>query len=151
MLVRDVMIEDVRTANAKDAVRKVAGVICTQKISGLPVVDDDHNLMGIISEKDILNRLLPSYSDFLDDPIRSRDFEGMETAYFDVLSKNVGDLMTKKPFTVGPDDPVLLAASHMSLHNFRRIPVVEGAKLVGLVALSDIHKSIFKRELGLDG
>lgn len=150
MLVSDVMITNVRTAKADDPVRGVAAIICTNKISGLPVVDDENTLTGIISEKDILKALLPSYSDFLDDPVTHRDFQVMETTYHEVLAKTVSDLMTTKVYTVSPDDPILLAASSMALHGFRRVPVADkDRKLVGIVSLGDIHKAIFKRELGI--
>ncbi|MBF0357572.1 MAG: CBS domain-containing protein [Magnetococcales bacterium] len=150
MLVKDVMITDVLTARKEDSVRSIAGTICTNKISGLPVVDADNVLVGIVSEKDILNSLLPSYSDFLHDPIRGRDFEGMENSYKEILSKTVADLMTNRAFTVSPDDPLMKAASQMALHKFRRIPVVgPGNTLMGIVSLGDIHKAIFKRELDL--
>ena len=149
MQVKDIMIEDVRTVQPEDSVRKAATIICTNKISGLPVVDGENNLVGIISEKDILKSLLPSFTDFLDDPIRARDFEGMEEAYQELLSKSVKALKTKQPYTVNADDPVLLAASRMHLHGFRRIPVVDGTQLVGIISLGDIHKAIFKRELGV--
>lgn len=150
MLVKDVMITDVRTARKEDSVRTIAAVICTNKISGLPVVEDGDILVGVVSEKDILNALLPSYSDFLHDPIRGRDFEGMEASYRDVLSKTVEELMTPRVFSVSPDDPIMKAGSQMAIQKFRRIPVVtEGNKLVGIVSLGDIHKAIFKRELGL--
>ncbi|MBF0368341.1 MAG: CBS domain-containing protein [Magnetococcales bacterium] len=144
------MVKEVRTSRADEAVRSVAGVICTNKISGLPVVDDNGKLQGVISEKDILNALLPSYSEFLDDPIRGRDFESMETSYKEVLSKSVSSLMTSRVFTVSPTDPIMMAASQMALHNFRRIPVVDNDNtLVGIISLGDIHKAIFKRELGI--
>ncbi|MBF0624203.1 MAG: CBS domain-containing protein [Magnetococcales bacterium] len=147
MLVREVMVKQVRSAKPGDSVRSVAGIICTNRISGLPVVDDDNNLIGLISEKDILNTLLPSYSDFLEDPIGARDFVAMEKSYSEILSKDVASLMTRKLFTVGPDDPVMKAASQMAIHNFRRIPVVDKGKLVGVLSLGDIHKAIFQREL----
>lgn len=151
MLVKDVMNAAVRTAKKDDQLRSVAVVICTNKISGLPVIEGEDTLVGMISEKDILNALLPSYSDFLDDPIRARDFESMEKSYKDVLSRTVESLMTKRVFSVAPDDLVMQAASQMALHHFRRIPVVEdGNRLVGIVSLGDIHKAIFKRELAKD-
>lgn len=151
MLVRDVMIRNVRTAKADEPIRSVAAVICTNKISGLPVVDEENNLVGLVSEKDILHALLPSYSDFLDDPVRAVDYEEMEKTYHEVLTKTVKDLMATRVVTVSPNDPLLMAASRMTLHGFRRIPVVdENIKLVGIVSLGDIHKSIFKREFKLE-
>ena len=150
MFVKDVMTTAVRTVRETDLVRVVAAAICTNKISGMPVVDENNALIGIISEKDILNALLPSYSDFLEDPIRARDFEAMEKSYGEVMTKSVSDLMSSRVFSVSPDDPVLQAASQMALQRFRRIPVVEERdKLVGIVSLGDIHKAIFKRALGL--
>ena len=150
MFVRDVMVSNVRTAKKEDSVRAVAATICTNKISGLPVIDENSRLLGIISEKDILNALLPSYSDFLEDPVRARDFLSMENSYREILARSVGSLMTKRVFAVAPDELVMQAASKMALHRFRRIPVVEeGDILVGIVSLGDIHKAIFKRELGI--
>ncbi|MBF0161180.1 MAG: CBS domain-containing protein [Magnetococcales bacterium] len=150
MLVKDVMVTTVRTAKTDDSIRAVAATICTNKISGLPVIDEENRLLGIISEKDILNALLPSYSDFLEDPVRARDFLSMENSYREILSRTVGSLMTKRVFTVSSDELVMQAASRMALHRFRRIPVVEdGIYLVGIVSLGDIHKAIFKRELGI--
>ncbi len=147
MFVKDVMVTSVRTVKRDDSIRSVAATICTNKISGLPVVDDDNRLLGLISEKDILAALLPSYADFLEDPVRARDFSAMEDSYREVLARSVGSLMKKRVFTVSPDELVMQAASKMALHNFRRIPVVENDRLVGIVSLGDIHKAIFKREL----
>ncbi|MEO5376973.1 MAG: CBS domain-containing protein [Magnetococcus sp. DMHC-6] len=150
MLVKDVMIKDVRTASADDTIQSVATVICTNKISGLPVVDGSNHLIGVISEKDILNALLPTYSEYLEDPIRSRDFESMEKSYREVLSKTVGQMMTGRVYTVTADDPIMKAAAQMALRQFRRVPVVDAEnKLVGIISLGDIHKAIFKRELAL--
>ncbi|HIJ82639.1 MAG: CBS domain containing rane protein [Magnetococcales bacterium] len=151
MIVEDVMTRNVRTARKDDTIRTVADIICSQKISGLPVIDEDNHLVGVISEKDILNALLPSYHEFLDDPIRSRDFESMEKSYHAVLTKTVGSLMTTKIFSSSPKDPIMKAASQMALHKIRRIPVVEGGdRLAGIISLGDIHKAIFKKELGLE-
>ena len=150
MLVEDIMIKAVRTIGPDEAIRKAAAIICTNKISGVPVVDDQDNLLGIISEKDILKTLLPSFSEYIDDPIRSRDFEKMEECYSELLTKPVKFIMTEKVYTIDGSDPALMAASRMTLHGFRRIPVVAGEKLIGIVSLGDIHKAIFKRELDLD-
>ncbi len=152
MLVKEVMIKSVRTVKKEDPIRTVAAIICTNKISGLPVVSESGKLAGMISEKDILNALLPSYSDFLMDPIAGRNFQSMEDSYREVLAKTVEELMTERVFSVFAEDPVMKAASQMALQRFRRLPVIdEEGQLVGIVSLGDIHKAIFKRELGLDG
>lgn len=151
MIVKDVMVRDILTARRDDSIRTVAKIICSKKISGLPVVEDGNHLIGVISEKDILNALLPSYSEFLLDPIRARDFEIMEKSYHAVLNKTVAALMTMKVFSASPNDPIMKAASQMALHKIRRIPVVEdGDRLAGIISLGDIHKAIFMKELRED-
>ncbi|MBF0158005.1 MAG: CBS domain-containing protein [Magnetococcales bacterium] len=148
MLVSDIMTTHIRTAKADDTIRSVAAIICTNNISALPVVDENNHLIGLISEKDILNKLLPSFSDFLDDPVRARDFIAMETAYDGVLALEVRTVMTQKVLSVAPDDPVLQAASRMTINKFRRMPVVDrSGLLVGVISLGDIHKSFFKQTL----
>jgi len=148
MRVRDVMMRNVRTAKVDDSVQSVARIICANKISGLPVVDDDNYPVGVISEKDILKALLPGYSEFLEDPIQATDFKAMEHAYRKVLQKKVGELMSRTVYLISADDPVMKAAVQMDLHSFRRIPVVDSDnRLAGIVSLGDIHQTIFMREL----
>nr|CRH07031.1 conserved protein of unknown function [Include CBS domain] [Candidatus Magnetococcus massalia] len=148
MQVQHVMTSTVRTARQDDDLRSVASAICELRISGMPVVDDENRLIGIISEKDLLGALLPSYSDYLADPERGSDFETMESSYPELMSKKVGELMATSVYTCSPDDPVLEAASRMTSHHFRRLPVVDGEnRLLGILSLSDIHQAIFKQTL----
>jgi CBS domain-containing protein len=67
----------------------------------------------------------------------------MEEGYADVLSKKVEDIMSSNPLTISPNAPVLETASYMGLKNFRRIPVVEKHKLVGMVSIGDINRGLF--------
>jgi CBS domain-containing protein len=67
----------------------------------------------------------------------------MEDGYPEVLGGKVEDIMSKNPMTVTPHDPVLEAASYMGLKNFRRIPVVDKGRLVGMVSIGDINRGLF--------
>ncbi len=98
----------------------MAEIIRADKISGLPVVDEDNHLVGLISEKDILKALLPGYTEFLDDPIQALDFQAMERSYGNVLQKRVVELMSRTVYSVFADEPVMKAAAQMDLHHFRR-------------------------------
>jgi CBS domain-containing protein len=70
----------------------------------------------------------------------------MEEGFPSVLKKKVEDVMSMNPLTVSPDDPILEAASYMGLKHFRRIPVVEGGKLVGMVSIGDINRGLFFKQ-----
>ena len=148
MRARDIMDRNIRAAKEDGLVRTVAEIICQDKISSMPVVDEDNRLVGIISEKDILKAMLPGYTEFLDDPIRAQDFQTMEGSYGNVLQRKVGELMIRTVYSISIDDPVMKAAAQMDLHCFRRIPVVgQDKRLAGMISLSSIHQAIFMREL----
>ena len=75
--------------------------------------------------------------------MHSRDFQEMEDGYSEVLRKTVEEIMSRNPLTVSPMTCVLEAASYMGLKNFRRIPVVDEGKLVGMLSLGDINRGLF--------
>jgi CBS domain-containing protein len=141
------MTREVKTARPESRVSEVAIVMCFHKISGMPVVDQAQNIVGIISEKDILHAMFPNLREFMEGE-RLPDFQALETAYKDVVNLGVADLMRRRVITVEPDIPVLKAASIMFLHQFRRIPVAEGQRLVGIISIGDVHKAIFQETFG---
>jgi len=145
MLVKDIMHTEVKTATPDTRIRDVAVVMCLHKISGVPVVDSDNTIIGVLSEKDILKAMYPDVAEYMQNG--RPDFEGLEGRYHDVLNRRVGDLMTSKVFTVSPEIPVLKAVSIMVVHKIRRIPVAENGKLVGIISIGDVHKAIFQTSL----
>lgn len=149
MLVKDIMTTSVKTATPDTLVREVALVMCFQKISGMPVVDRDNNLIGMISEKDILWGMFPELEDVMSGS-GSVDLERLEGGYHDMQGQQVSRLMTTRVYTVEPDWPVLKAASMMFRHRIRRIPVAESGKLIGIVSVGDVHKAIFQHSLVQD-
>lgn len=146
MMVREVMSTGVLTARGTDTVRSVVVKMLSRHCGAVPVVDDGDRLAGIIAVRDVMLPLYPQYGDYIHDNVHSRDFVEMETGYPEVLTKNVEEVMTRNPLTVSPDDPILQAASYMGLKNFRRIPVVECGKLVGMVSIGDINRGLFFAE-----
>jgi CBS domain-containing protein len=146
MLVRQIMTESVRTAQPDTKIRDVALVMCFNKISGLPVVDQDGLIVGMISEKDILWGMFPKMQDYMEHP-ETINFEAMEREYKDVVDMRVSELMSTKVYTVEPDLPVLKAASLMFRHRIRRIPVAADGRLVGIISVGDVHKAIFQTHI----
>ncbi len=146
MQVRDIMETNVKTVTPDTLVKDIALTMVMGRISGAPVVDEHKNLVGIISEKDILKHMFPNLNDFIDGI--APDFEEMEQNYNDTMNCYVKDLMTKNVASVKENIPILKAASMMWLKNFRRIPVANNeGKLLGIVSIGDVHRSIFKERM----
>lgn len=147
MIVKDIMNSSVKTATATTLIKDIASTMCFNKISGVPVVDNDGKLTGILSEKDILKAMFPGVNQIMQEGAKP-DFESMEFDYKDVLDKKAGDLMTQTVASVSADMPLLKAASMMCVKKIRRIPVTdENNKLVGIISIGDVHKAIFQENL----
>ncbi|MBA3753645.1 MAG: CBS domain-containing protein [Nitrospira sp.] len=143
MLVEDVMSTGVVTARSTESVRSVVTKMLSRHCGAVPVVEDHDRLIGMVTLRDVLIPLYPNYGEYIHDSVHSRDFIEMEEGYADVLNQKVGDVMSLNPLTVSPHNPVLEAASYMGLKNFRRIPVVDHGKLVGMVSVGDINRGLF--------
>lgn len=146
MIVKDIMNQSVKTGKSDTLIKDIASLMCLNKISGVPVVDDNDILIGVLSEKDILKAMFPDVATVMEEG--KPDFESIEADYSNVLGKNAGDLMTRTVSSVTPDMPLLKAASMMCVKNIRRIPVTDNnKKLVGIISIGDVHKAIFQENL----
>ena len=143
MHVRDVMSTGVITTRKTDTLRSIVVKMLSRHCGAIPVVDDDNNLLGLVAVRDVMIPLYPNYGDYVHDNVHGRDFSEMEEGYGDVLKKKVEEVMSHNPLTVSPDDPILQAASYMGLKHFRRIPVAQNGKLVGMVSIGDINRGLF--------
>jgi CBS domain-containing protein len=143
MFVRDIMSTGLVTARPNDTVRSVVMKMINRGCGAIPVVENDNDLVGVVTLRDVLLPLFPNYGDYVHDNVHSRDFVEMEEGYPEVLCMKVEEIMSRNPLTVGLDDPVLEAASYMGLKNFRRIPVVQRGKLVGMLSIGDVNRGLF--------
>ena len=146
MIVKDIMNTSVKTATVDAPIKDIASIMCFNKISGVPVVDDGNKLVGVLSEKDILRNMFPGIEEIIDEG-GSPDFEAHENDYKNLLDKKAGDIMTNAVASVSPDMPVLKAASIMCVKKIRRIPVTEDDKLVGIISIGDVHKALLQENL----
>ncbi len=148
MLARDVMTEDVIAVNQDDSVEKVARLLVENKISGIPVIDNDRHILGIITEKDLMVKArelkVPFYITlfdsiiFLENPIRFNSDLRKYTASL------VKDAMTDDVLVVEEETPVSEVVEIMQRKNINRVPVVRNGKLVGIVTRNDVLKSLVK-------
>ena len=150
MLVKNVMTKDVLTVRPDEKVDKVARLLVENRISGVPVVDDQHRVVGIITEKDLMIKAselkVPFYLTlfdsiiFLENPIRFNNDLKKYTATY------VKEAMTSKVITVPEDCPLSEVVTLMQKKQINRVPVVRHGKLIGIVTRNDILKAIVERD-----
>jgi CBS domain-containing protein len=149
MLAKDIMTKDVITVGPGEKVDNVAKLLVDNKISGIPVVDGDYHVLGIVTEKDLMIRAkdfkVPFYITlfdsiiFLENPIRFNNNLRKYTAL------EVKDAMTTKVITVEEDAPVGEVVDIMQRREINRVPVVRHGKLIGIITRNDILKSLVER------
>jgi len=146
MLVKEVMSCSVKTVSSDTRMFDVVSQMCLYRYSGLPVVDSENQLLGIVAEKDVLHYLFPTLDDLMNN-IATINMDEMMGKYKDIVHLKVSELMQSKVITVDPEMHILKAASIMVKHRFRRIPVAQDEKLVGMMSLGDVHKAIYQTNI----
>jgi CBS domain-containing protein len=120
--------------------------MCLYRLSGLPVVEAGR-LVGFVAEKDVLSRLFPDPGGFP----RRHGRRGLRRHGSPVPGRHASEdrrhHVHAGDYGVSPEMHALQAASTMVRHNFRRIPVVTGDTLEGMVSLGDVHKALFHANL----
>ena len=143
MKVSDVMTRTPLTCMENDTLRRTTEKMVMRRCGAIPVVDEENNLVGIVTIRDTMLPLYPNFGEYVHDAVHSRDFEDMEENYKKVLCMKVKEVMTENPLSIEADKPVLKAASFMGLRNLRRIPVTEHGKLIGMISIGDIARGLY--------
>lgn len=125
---RDIMTPDPVCARASDTVREAAKRMAELGIGSLPICGEDNKLKGVITDRDIVVKVIA------DDK--------------DVRAVHVGELAQGEAVTIGADDSVDEILETMSAHQVRRLPVIDGHELVGVVALADVARALPDRAVG---
>lgn len=114
MLAKDIMTRQVTTVTPNITAQELAKIFTKHNITGAPVVDQKGNVAGIVSDGDILTN----------------------------KGKRVGSFMTRQIISVSEDASVEEIANLMTVHKIKRVPVLNGEKLVGIVSRTDIVRAI---------
>ena len=110
--VREIMTRDVITVPATMPVKEVAALLSDKRITGVPVVDEGGNVVGVLSEYDVISR----------------------------QGATVGDIMSPQVISVTEDTDAEEVASLLTNRRIRRVPVLAGGKLAGIVSRSDLMR-----------
>lgn len=146
MQARDIMTEQVITVSPEATVEEVARIISEKGISGVPVVDGEGKLVGIVSEGDIIARSknlhIPTHIQLLGGVIYLESTKKLENDLKKMVAFQVKDLMTSDVFSVAPEATVEEIATIMTDERVNRVPVVEHGRVIGIVSRSDIVRTM---------
>jgi CBS domain-containing protein len=141
MKVEDLMTRDVIIVSPETSIQKAAKLMVDHRVSGLPVVDGEGRLVGIISEGDLILRQrgrekAPWWRGFFDDG------ERLAREYQKGAGITVGEVMTRSVLSVDPASGVEVAATILDARAIRRLPVMRDGQLVGILSRRDLVKAL---------
>jgi CBS domain-containing protein len=143
--VKELMSTEVVTVGPETSLKAVAKTLTDHRISGVPVVGEGRNVLGVVSEADILFKEKGADE-------RTGGFfgwlllEGVE-AEAKLAARTAGEAMTSPPITIGPEREVYEAASRMTELGVNRLPVVdEQGKLLGIVTRTDLVRAFTRSD-----
>jgi CBS domain-containing protein len=131
-------------------VRDLADILAEHKISGVPVIDEQRRVIGMVSEADVIlqdaDLHFPYYFQFLDSVIYLESVHKFKERFRKAFGVKVGDIMSTEVITISPDATVREAATLMADNKVNRLPVTEALTVVGIVTRGDIVRAIAESE-----
>lgn len=121
--IRDHMATEMVTVTPDTEIMRAVHLLVQNDISGMPVIDSEGCLVGILTERNCIDVAL-------------------QAGYFDESGGRVADYMSEPVETVGPDDSLMDVADRFRLSSFRRFPVVEDGQLIGLISRRDVLNAL---------
>jgi CBS domain-containing protein len=145
---KDIMTKDVITVSPDTGLEELSRVLVENKISGAPVVDEKGELVGIVTENDLISRNkrlhIPTFIRLFDAFIILERQSKIEEEIKKMAATKVGDICSKNVITVAEDTPLEDIATIMAEEKVHLIPVVKGKKVVGIIGKIDIIKAMAK-------
>jgi CBS domain-containing protein len=122
MIARDIMTHKVYTIRPEATAQEVAQLLDQHRISGVPVVNADNHIIGVVTEADIISKVTR---------------EGL----------CVADIMSTEPIVIDEEMPVGDIAALLTERKIKRVPVVCGSKIIGIVSRADIVQAVAQGHL----
>jgi CBS domain-containing protein len=143
MQARDVMVTPVITVKPSTTVHEVARQFLERQISGAPVVDDKGELVGIISEGDLLHRVEAGTERRRSWWLRAfTEANTLATEYVKAHGRKVSDVMTHSVITAAPETPLHEVATLLEKNAIKRLPILENGQLVGIVSRANLLQAV---------
>ena len=128
ILARDIMTGGAECIGVNETLEQAARKMKDLDVGSLPICGDDNRLKGMLTDRDIVVRCLADGGD--------------------PKSTKAGDLAEGKPVTIGADDTIEEAIRTMQQHQVRRLPVIDGHDLVGMLSQADIARNYPEDRVG---
>ena len=151
MRVKDVMTPKVICVGIDETVVNAARLMLHHQISGLPVVDKEGALVGIVTEGDFLrrgelgtHRRRPKWLEFVLGPGK------LAQEYVHASSRKIEDVMTPDPWTIGEDESLETVVDMMERRRIKRIPVTREGRVVGIISRANLMHALasLARDIG---
>lgn len=143
VLIRDLMTTPPLRIGPLATLEEAALVLASSEASDLMVADEDGRFLGVLSEGDLIRAVLPDRTEIeaaggsVNDATSAFVRKGVE-----LRTRPVMPYVIREPITVTPEDHASVAAVVMAERYIRRLPVVEGDRLVGTVSRSDVCRAV---------
>ena len=125
---RDVMTGDAQCIGENDSITDAAKRLKELDVGAMPICGEDNRLKGMLTDRDIVLKVVA---------------EGK-----DPNSTKAGELGEGKPVTIGADDSIDEALHTMAEHGVRRLPVIDGHDLIGIVSQADLARNVDEEKVG---
>src|SRR6478609_9132158 len=125
---RDVMTGDVECIGENDSITDAAKRLAELNVGAMPICGEDNRLKGMLTDRDIVVKVIAQGKD--------------------PNSTKAGELGEGKPVTIGADDSIDEALKTMSDHKVRRLPVIDGHDLIGIVSQADLARHVDEVKVG---
>lgn len=125
---RDIMTSSPRCIGENDTLLEAAQMMASLDVGALPICGEDKRLKGMVTDRDIVVKCLAQGGD--------------------PANTTAGSLGAGTPVTVGVDDDISAALDKMKEHQVRRLPVIDGHDLVGIISQADVARSLSAADTG---
>jgi CBS domain-containing protein len=125
---RDIMTPEAQCVGENDTVLDAAKRLAELGVGAMPICGEDDRLKGMLTDRDIVVKVLA----------QGKDPE----------STTAGELGEGKPVTIGADDSATEALRTMAEHQVRRLPVIDGHDLIGMVSQADVARNLDEEDVG---
>jgi CBS domain-containing protein len=141
----DIMTTDVITVKKETPLKELAEILYKNHINGVPVLDDDGRLIGIICESDLIRKdkklHIPTVVALFDAVFYLESSKNVEKEIRRINATTVEELFTREVVTVDEKTPIEEIATLMTQKKIYTIPVMDGKRLVGIVGKGDVIRT----------